>query len=118
MQDKLLGPYLKELRLARGASIRALAEKVGVSAPHIGDIEKGHRQPSEQLLARLAEALETDLDDVFSHSRRPPVKQIKELIALDPQYGPALRKFLEAIRQHNISPQEIHAITKRLAATA
>jgi transcriptional regulator with XRE-family HTH domain len=118
MPDHPLGPYLKELRLARGLSMRGLGKKVGVSAPHIGDIEKGHRQPSEPLLSLLAEALETDLDDVLSHSRRPPVKQMKELIALDPQYGPALRKLVEAVLAQNITPQEIHAITEGLGATA
>lgn len=117
MTDLPLGPYLKKLRLARGLSIRGLGEKVGVSAPHIGDIEKGHRQPSEPLLALIAEALETDLDDVLSHSRRPPVKQMKDLISINPQYGPALRKFVEAVLEQNISPQEIHAITEGLRAT-
>jgi transcriptional regulator with XRE-family HTH domain len=118
MSRNSLGQLLKKLRLARGLSMRALAEKVSVSAPYITDIEKGNRQPSEPLLALIAGALETDLDNVLAQSKRPPVKQMKDLIALDPAYAPALRKFVEAVREYKISPAEINAVTAQLRARA
>jgi len=114
MSDKTLGQHLKELRLARGLSLRELGGKVSVSAPHIGDIEQGNRQPSDELLARLAEALETDLEDILRYSKRPPAKQMEELIEQDPEYGLAFRKFVDAVREKNISPEKIHDITKKL----
>jgi len=91
-----------------------LGGKVNVSAPHVFDIEQGKRQPSEDLLARLAEALTTDLEDLLRYSKRPPAKQMEELIEQDPEYGFAFRKFVDAVRDKSISPTEIHDITKKL----
>lgn len=111
---KTLGQHLKELRLAKEFSLRTLGTKVSVTAPHLSDIEQGNRQPSEELLARLAEALETALEDILRYSKRPPAKQMEELIEQDPQYGLAFRKFVDAVREKNISPEKIHDITKNL----
>ncbi len=114
MSGKTLGQHLKELRLAKGFSLRDIGGKVSVTAPHIGDIEQGNRQPSDELLARLAEALETDLEDILRYSKRPPAKQMEELIEQDTQYGLAFRKFVDAVREKGISPERIHDITKKL----
>ncbi len=110
----MIGQRLKELRLARGLSLRELGREVSVSAPHIGDIEQGNRQPSDELLARLAEALETDLEDILRYSKRPPAKQMEELIEQDLEYGLAFRKFVDAVLEKRISPEKIHDITKKL----
>lgn len=114
MTKKTLGQHLKGLRLANGFSLRDLGEKVSVTAPHLSDIEQGHRQPSEELLTRLAEALETDIEDILRYSKRPPAKQMEELIEQDREYGLAFRKFVDAVREKGIPPKKIHDITKKL----
>ena len=114
MPDKTLGQRLKELRLAKGLSLRDLGGKVRVTAPHLSDIEQGHRQPSEKLLARLAEALESDLEDILRYSKRPPARQMEELIEQNQKYSLAFRKFVDAVREKEIPPEKIHAITKKL----
>lgn len=114
MSDKTLGQHLKKLRLAKGFSLRDLGGKVRVTAPHLSDIEQGNRQPSEELLARLAEALEADIEDILRYSKRPPAKQMEELIKKDREYGFAFRKFVDAVREKGISPEKIHDITKKL----
>ena len=95
--------------------MRDLGEKVRVTAPHLSDIEQGHRQPSEALLARLSEALETNIEDILRYSKRPPTKQMEELIEQDREYGLAFRKFVDAVREKGIPPEKIHAITKKLS---
>ena len=114
MSDVTLGQYLKELRLKAGFSLRDLGGKVDVSAPHIGDIEQGNRQPSDDLLARLAEALSTSIEDLVRYSKRPPAKQMEELIEQNQGYSLAFRQFVDAVRENNIPPDKIHAIVKKL----
>ncbi|ACX51833.1 helix-turn-helix domain protein [Ammonifex degensii KC4] len=52
-----IGLRIKEARLSRGLSLRALAEKVGVSAQAISKYERGLDIPGSGVLLRLAEAL-------------------------------------------------------------
>jgi len=54
-----LGREIRRLRTQSGASLRGLARTVGVSAPHLSDIERDRRRPSRELLASLARALES-----------------------------------------------------------
>lgn len=52
-----LGARLFEARKAAGLTMRALAEKGGVSHTAISDIEKGHHMPAADIIERLAQAL-------------------------------------------------------------
>lgn len=52
-----LGSEIRRLRLLSGISLRRFAESVGVSAPHLSDIERDRRRPSRELLKKIARAL-------------------------------------------------------------
>lgn len=41
----------------RGISLRALAARSGYSPTHISDLEKGRREPTDEVYRRLAKAL-------------------------------------------------------------
>lgn len=56
----------KELRTARGLSIRKLAEEAGVSTETIYSVEHGKRQPSVRTLGKIARALDAEVRDFFS----------------------------------------------------
>jgi len=56
-----LGQRLRELRDKADLSLRELAKKVGISSPFLSDIELGRRFPSEEILAKLAGALNVSL---------------------------------------------------------
>ena len=65
---ELLGARLRELRLKRGLSQQALAERVGVPQTHISAMELGVKFPNLLTVLRLAVALEckvTELTSVF-----------------------------------------------------
>lgn len=49
---------LRTLRLARGLTQPALAEKAGIEQSYLSKLENGRSRPSEEVLARLAQALE------------------------------------------------------------
>jgi transcriptional regulator with XRE-family HTH domain len=117
MLETTLGQRIKELRLAAGLAMRELGTFVNVSAPHIADIEQGNRQPSDELLARLAEALKTSLDDLGRFSKRPPAKEMERLIEQDQSYSLAFRKFVDAVRDKGVPPEAIIDLSKKLHKT-
>lgn len=49
---------LRTLRLARGLTQPALAEKAGIEQSYLSKLENGRSKPSEDVLGRLAQALE------------------------------------------------------------
>lgn len=53
----LVPDRLRQLRIARGWSLRRLASLVPCSATHVHDIERGRRIPSPEMLARLDKVL-------------------------------------------------------------
>lgn len=66
---ELLGARIRELRLKRGLSQQALADRVGIPQTHVSAIELGIQLPNLLTVLRLAVALEckvTDLVRVFN----------------------------------------------------
>src|SRR5690242_19921403 len=61
-----IGERLAELRKEHRYSIRKLAEKAGVSASLVSDVERGKVEPSITTLKRLSDALGTTLTFFFS----------------------------------------------------
>jgi len=64
--DQSIGVRLAELRKEHRYSIRKLAERAGVSASLISDVERGKVEPSISTLKRLSDALGTTLTYFFS----------------------------------------------------
>lgn len=62
---RAMGPKLREMRLRRGLSMRALARASGLSANAISMVERGRSSPSVNTLAKLASALEIPVSDFF-----------------------------------------------------
>lgn len=55
--DPALGLRLREVRLERGMTMAALAERIGVTQPAISQWESGRERPGRETLQRLAGAL-------------------------------------------------------------
>ena len=80
MRDVLrkLGLRLKEIRKARGLTQEALAEKVDLSPQYLSRLEAGHQSPSLETVARLAEALDMELWELFDLGHQGTVKEVRE----------------------------------------
>lgn len=52
-----LGQFIREQRNAAQLSLRALAERAGVSNPYLSQIERGLHEPSVRVLSSIARAL-------------------------------------------------------------
>jgi transcriptional regulator with XRE-family HTH domain len=61
----LLGPRIRALRESMNLSLRDLAERSGVSAPMLSQVERGETSPTVQLAARIASGLELRLSQLL-----------------------------------------------------
>lgn len=57
-QKVLMGRRLRSLRTARGLTQQALGERADVHYKFIGEVERGERFPSAEILFKLASALD------------------------------------------------------------
>jgi transcriptional regulator with XRE-family HTH domain len=89
-----LGQHLRELREKNHVSLRHLAARVRITAPYLSDIELGRRHPSDKVLAELARALHTPVDDLRRLDPRTLLNEIEKRIANDAGYAQALRRLL------------------------
>jgi len=61
-----LGTMLKQRRVMLPLTLRELSTASGVSASHLGRIERGERFPSGSILRRIAKPLGFDEDELFT----------------------------------------------------
>jgi len=60
-----IGPRVKALREAGGLSLRDLAERSGVSAPMLSQVERGETSPTLAVAARIASGLDLRLSQLL-----------------------------------------------------
>ena len=61
-----LGGILKQQRISLPMTLQGLAARSGVSASHLGRIERGERFPSAHILQRVAKPLGFEEDELFT----------------------------------------------------
>ncbi|AFK87736.1 transcriptional regulator [Thermoanaerobacterium phage THSA-485A] len=61
----MINERLKKIRKEQGLSLRALAEKSGISKSTLNDIENGKSNPTTETLAKIAKALNIKMSDLF-----------------------------------------------------
>jgi XRE family transcriptional regulator, regulator of sulfur utilization len=60
-----VGPRIRALREALGLSLRDLAERTGVSAPMLSQVERGETSPTLAVAAKIAGGLELSLSQLL-----------------------------------------------------
>lgn len=72
------GQKIRALRKAKHLGQRSLAERVGVSFTYVSKIENGRLEfgdvPSEELIVKLAQALDADPDELLLLGQKVPEK--------------------------------------------
>src|SRR5688500_9556952 len=66
-----MGERLRDARAARGLSLRALADRLGVWPSLISQVERGLAKPSVNTLYSMASELEISLDELLFVDARP-----------------------------------------------
>jgi transcriptional regulator with XRE-family HTH domain len=101
-----LGERIRQLRLEKKLSMRALAMSAGIkSVAFIADIEKGYRKPAPENLERLAHALETPLEELRELDDRAPVSEIRRLVEENPEWAVAFRRMVKEAQNSNLTPR-------------
>ena len=96
-QSHLAG-IIKQQRISIPLTLQELAAKSGVSASHLGRIERGERFPSAHILQRIAKPLGFEEDELFTYagylsSQSPAVSERQPSYnrdGLDPYVGRVL----------------------------
>lgn len=67
------GPILRRLRLEKGLSQEELAERAGMAShAHISRLESSHKQPTVEMLFRLADALGMEAWEIVKAMQKNP----------------------------------------------
>lgn len=64
-----LGKTLKNIRIEKGLTQEALAEKVGIHPTYVGKLESGKNNVSVKMLFKISRALNTKLYDIFDFDK-------------------------------------------------
>lgn len=73
--SKKFGAAVRLKRLESGLSQEKLAELAGLHATYVGMVERGIRNPTLDVAAKLATALGTDLPSMLSTGPNPVIKR-------------------------------------------
>ena len=108
------GTFIRELRLKKGIGQRNLAEKIGIAASYLNDIEKNKRTaPKINIINKLSTVLDTDknyLHDLAGFSKKGVAPDISEYI----ESNPKIISLIRSIRENNLNDIQIDELEKSL----
>ena len=61
---EVLGTRLRALRTDRDETLAQTADRAGISPQYLSEVERGRKEPSSEMIAALAGALDTTLADL------------------------------------------------------
>jgi transcriptional regulator with XRE-family HTH domain len=61
----VVGETLRAVRLRQRRTLREVSASARVSLGYLSEIERGHKEPSSELLAAICEALDVPLSEIF-----------------------------------------------------
>ena len=62
---EVIGPKLRQLRKSRSWTLREISDRARVSIGYLSEVERGHKEPSSELLAAICMALGVRLSQVL-----------------------------------------------------
>src|SRR6187399_113758 len=60
-----IGDVLRDLRLQQGRTLRQVASRASVALGYLSEVERGQKEASSEILASVAEALETPISVIM-----------------------------------------------------
>jgi transcriptional regulator with XRE-family HTH domain len=93
-----LGEIIRRQRELSELSMRQFASMAGISNPYLSQIERGLREPSDKVMASIAEALQTSADSLYAQAGLDAEDaedgNVIEAIQADPRLTAAQRRAL------------------------
>lgn len=103
--DKMLNENIKKLRKSKGLSQEELAVKLGVVRQTVSKWEKGLSVPDSEMLIKLAEELDTTVNNLLGETIAEEESELKVIAAK-----------LELLNEQFAKQSEAHRRTKRIVA--
>lgn len=60
-----IGGVLRDVRLRKGDTLRQVAGRASVALGYLSEIERGQKEASSEILASVADALDTPLSEIY-----------------------------------------------------
>ena len=104
-RSQRLGEIIRRQRELGELSMRQFAELVGISNPYLSQIERGLREPSERVVAAIAEALQVSADSLYEQAGMSPdanddqASAVVDAIRADPRLTGRQRQALLEVYQ-------------------
>jgi transcriptional regulator with XRE-family HTH domain len=114
VMNNKLGTYLRSRREALGMTQRVLAQKLEVEASHVAFMESGRRKPSLKLVARIADTLGLDRQEVLVLAH-PEAKGLLTPANLEPprKATPSWQQFVKdssLLARYHVTKRELQAL--------
>ena len=110
INNKKFGTYIRELRINSKIGQRELAQKIGVAASYLNDIEKNKRSaPKLIVIKKLSLILKTELNllnDLAGNSKKTLAPDIIEYIKKNPNIVSLIR----SLKNNNLKEEEINKL--------
>ena len=110
IKNKKFGTYIRELRIHNKIGQRELAQKIGVAASYLNDIEKNKRSaPKLIVIKKLSLILKTELNflnDLAGISKKSLAPDIIEYI----EKNPNIVSLIRSLKNNNLKEEEINKL--------
>jgi len=111
-----IGELLRQQRVEKlGKGLREMAGILGIAPAHLTDLEKGRRNPSEELLNKIAAAYRIPIAELRAGWSRPD-EIVKEVASQDATTAQKVPEFLRTAR--NLSPDQWDRIIQQAKGMA
>ena len=106
--NKTFGTYIRELRIDNNIGQRELAQKIGIAASYLNDIEKNKRSaPKLIVIKKLSLILKAELNllnDLAGNSKKSLAPDIIEYI----EKNPNIISLIRSLKNNNLNEEEIN----------
>jgi len=76
----MIGARIKDIRNGKGVTQEQLSENVGINPKYLSSIERGKENPTLNILLKLTQSLDVNLDELFSNIEVEDPANRKDLI--------------------------------------
>ena len=104
-ESQSLGEWLRDARMNKDISLRALAGQLDITPSYLSDIENDRRVPAEDVLQKLTGALDLPFDDAMARAGRFG-EQTDRYIKRQPEAVKLMRRVSAA----NLTAEELRKI--------
>jgi transcriptional regulator with XRE-family HTH domain len=98
---------IRELRKAQGLTLEDLASRIGISVPHLSEVERGKKNLNNHLIKRLAAALGVSPPELIASSVESDIARLhRALEELSEEDRLRVEAFVVALRRSQTRPPQ------------